>query len=137
MSIYFPLPLYEPEDISISLTSTLTLRYHQIVNRHTDNTELRHQVYYRPDTGGEEVSVEFDVPATVPQTMDFKFAKGSMNMSHTLRVTMQVKLFPGDKAKCTKKNVSLVFVLMVVVRRPSRDNQGSTLSCQRARAAVT
>jgi len=107
MSLYFPLPLYEPEDIELSLTSTLTLRHNQIVNRHTQNTELSHQTYYRPDTGGEEVLIEFEVPETVPQTMDFKFAKGTMSMTHTLRVTMKVKLFPGDKAKCTAKNWSV------------------------------
>jgi hypothetical protein len=106
MSLYFPLPLYEPEDISLSLTSTLTLRYHQIVNRHTDTTELQHHSYYKPDTGGEEVLIQFEVPPTVAQTMDFKFPKGTMSLNHTLRVKMQVKLFPGDKAKCTNKNVS-------------------------------
>jgi hypothetical protein len=87
-----------------------------MVNRHTETTELRHQTYYRPDTGGEEVIVEFEVPTTVAQTMDFKFAKGNMSMSHSLRVTMQVKLFPRDKAKCTVKNVSKCLdILMVVV----------------------
>lgn len=105
MSLYFPLPLYEPEEISLSLTSTLTLRYNQVVNRHTDTTLLPYETYYRPDTGGEEVLVEFDIPIKTPQTMDFKFTKGTMTMSHSLRVTMHATLFPADKNKSARKIV--------------------------------
>ena len=106
MSLYFPLPLYEPEEISLSLTSTLTLRHNQIVNRHTDTTLLPYETYYRPDTGGEEVLVEFDIPIKTAQTMEFKFAKGgSMTMTHALRVTMHATLFPSDQTKSAKKIV--------------------------------
>jgi len=107
MSLYFPLPLYEPDEISLSLTSTLTLRYNQIVNRHTDTTLLPYQTYYRPDTGGEEVLIEFDIPTKVPQTMEFKFAKGEMNLTHSLRVTMHARLFPKDRSKRAKRTVGL------------------------------
>jgi hypothetical protein len=106
MSLYFPLPLYEPEEISLSLTSTLTLRHNQIVNRHTDTTLLPYETYYRPDSGGEEVLVEFDIPIKTAQTMEFKFGKGgSMTMTHALRVTMHATLFPSDKSKSAKKIV--------------------------------
>jgi len=105
MSLYFPLPLYEPEEISLSLTSTLTLRYNQVVNRHTDTTLLPYETYYRPDTGGEEVVVDFDIPVKIPQTMEFRFSKGTMTMTHSLRVTMHAKLFPGDRNKCSAKIV--------------------------------
>jgi len=107
MSLYFPLPLYEPDEISLSLTSTLSLRYNQVVNRHTDTTFLPYQTYYRPDTGGEEVLIEFDIPTKVAQTMDFKFSKGEMSLTHSLRVTMHARLFPKDRSKRTKKTVDL------------------------------
>jgi hypothetical protein len=107
MSLYFPLPLYEPEEISLSLSSTLTLRYNQVVNRNTEITKLQFETYYRPDTGGEEVMVAFDVPVNVAQTMSFKFIKGTMTMAHSLRVTMNVKLFPGDTGKSARKMVNL------------------------------
>jgi hypothetical protein len=107
MLLYFPLPLYEPEDISLSLTSTLTLKHNQVVNRHTDTILLPYETYYRPDTGGEEVLVEFDIPVTTPQTMEFKFAKGTMSLSHSLRVTMHATLFPNDANKNAKKVVSI------------------------------
>src|SRR5271170_6948286 len=106
MSLYFPLPLYEPEEISLSLTSTLTLRHDQIVNRHTDTTLLPYETYYRQDTGGEEVLVELDIPIITPQTMEFKFCKGgSMTMTHAQRVTMHATLLPADKTKSAKKIV--------------------------------
>jgi len=106
MSLYFPLPLYEPEEISLSLTSTMTLKHSHVVNRQTDTTLLPYETYYRPDSGGEEVLIEFDIPISTPQTMDFAFPKGAMTMSHSLRVTMHVTLFPGDKGKSAKKTVS-------------------------------
>ena len=105
MSLYFPRPLYEPEEVVLSLTSTLTLQYNHVVNRTTETTQLLYETYYRPDSGGEEVTIEFDIPVKTPQTMDFKFTKGSMNMTHALRVTMNTKLFPGDKTKCSNKTV--------------------------------
>jgi hypothetical protein len=108
MSLYFPRPLYEPEEISLSLTSTLCLQYNHVVNRHVESTDLNFETYYHPDTGGEEVLVEFDIPIKVPQTMDFKFTKGTMTMSHCLRVTMHAKLFPGDRNKTSKKTVSTI-----------------------------
>lgn len=108
MSLYFPLPLYEPDEISLSLTSTLTLRHNQGVSRHTDTTLLPYETYYRPDTGGEEVLIEFDVPIKIPQTMDFRFPKGSMSMTHSLRVTMNATLFPADNNKRGRKIVMLL-----------------------------
>jgi hypothetical protein len=107
MSLYFPRPLYEPEEVVLSLTSTLTLQYNHVVNRSTETTQLPYETYYRPDSGGEEVTIEFDIPLKTPQTMDFKFTKGTMSMTHALRVTMHTKLFPGDKTKCSNKTVSL------------------------------
>lgn len=100
----------------LSLTSTLTLQYNHVVNRSTETTQLPYETYYRPDSGGEEVTIEFDIPLKTPQTMDFKFTKGTMSMTHALRVTMHTKLFPGDKTKCSNKTVSLhVSHLTVVV----------------------
>jgi len=106
MSIYFPRPLYEPEEISLSLASTLTLRHHDFVNRHTESRELDYETYYKPDSGGEEVLVDFDVPVKTPQTMDFIFPKGSMSLSHSLRVQAKVTLFPDDRNKRSSKTVS-------------------------------
>jgi hypothetical protein len=105
MSIYFPRPLYEPEEISLSLASTLTLRHHDFVNIHTESRELDYETYYKPDSGGEEVLVDFDVPLKTPQTMDFIFPKGSMSLSHFLRVQPKVTLFPDDGSKRSSKTV--------------------------------
>lgn len=105
MSIYFPKPLYQPEEVSISLTSTLTLRYNEFCNRNTESKELDYEVFYRADTGGEEARIEYDVPVKIPQTMGFAFTKGAMSMSHCLRVNMKVRLFPDDRNKASIKLV--------------------------------
>lgn len=106
MSIYFPRPLYEPEDISISLASTLILRYNEFVNRNTEVKEIDYEAFYHPDSGGEEVLVEYDVPVKTPQSMDFTFSRGSMSMTHSLRISMKVRLFPEDRSKSSIKMVS-------------------------------
>jgi hypothetical protein len=86
----------------------MTLRHNQVVNRHSDTTLLRYETYYRPDTGGEEVTIEFDVPTMIPQTMHFKFPKGSMTMKHSLHVTMHATLFPDDRNKSARRIVMLL-----------------------------
>jgi hypothetical protein len=115
MSIYFPKPLYEPEDVALSLTSALTLHYNEFINRNTENTDVDYETYYRTDTGGEEVRIEYDVPVKTPQTMDFTFSKGAMSMSHSLRVTMKVRLFPEDRTKTSTKTVSYLLSCLILV----------------------
>jgi hypothetical protein len=112
MSIYFPKPLYEPDDVSILLTSTLTLRFNEYVNRSTEAKEIDYEVFYRTDTGGEEIRIDFEVPVKTPQTMKFDFTRGSMSMSHSLRVTMKVRLFPDDKTKSSIKEVPSLLSLL-------------------------
>jgi hypothetical protein len=105
MSIYFPKPLYEPDEIALSLVSTLTLRYNEYENKNVETHDLDYETYYRPDSGGEEVLVDFDVPVKTPQTMNFVFPKGFVTMTHCLRVSIQAKLFPDDRSKRNNKTV--------------------------------
>jgi len=89
----------------VSLVSTLTLRYNEYENKNVETKDLDYEAYYRPDSGGEEVLVDFDVPVKAPQTMNFTFPKGSVTMAHSLRVNIQAKLFPDDRSKRSSKSV--------------------------------